>query len=117
MTTARKLSDSLYQVGEAQLAQPTVTRVQDVALGRSDGSPGQRFYLDHAPVVTRTADEHIVIRMEDGREDHWQEVSDFANSTASDRHYTIDSDTGEVRLGPRITTTGRPSTAIWANPA
>ena len=79
-----------------------VTRFRNAVLGRSDGSPGQRFYLDHTPVVARTAEEYLIVREDNGREEHWHEVSDFSSSTATDRHYTIDSNTGEVRLGPAL---------------
>lgn len=78
------------------------TRVNREVLGRSDGTPGQVFYLEHAPIVARTSDEYLIIRLEDGREQRWQEVSDFSLSTATDRHYTIDSRTGEVRFGPAL---------------
>jgi predicted phage baseplate assembly protein len=79
-----------------------VTRVKNEVLGRSDGTPGQRFYLEHAPMVARTADEFLIIKRDDGREEHWQEVTDFASSQANDRHYTTDSETGEIRLGPAL---------------
>jgi len=79
-----------------------VTRVYNEVLGRSDGSPGQRFYLEHSPLVARTSDEFLMIRYDDGREETWQEVSDFSTSKQNDTHYTIDSDNGEVRLGPAI---------------
>jgi predicted phage baseplate assembly protein len=79
-----------------------VTRVQEEVLGRSDGSPGQRFHLVHSPVLARLADEHLIVRREDASEERWQEVSDFANSQPNDRHYTIDSDSGEVRLAPAL---------------
>jgi len=79
-----------------------VTRVREEVLGRSDGSPGQVFYLEHQPVAARTASEYMYVKLEDGREQRWMEVSDFATSRANDRHYTIDSDTGVVRLGPAL---------------
>jgi predicted phage baseplate assembly protein len=79
-----------------------VTRVREEVLGRSDGTPGQRFYLEHRPLLARTSDEYLEMHLEDGRVEHWQEVSDFSSSTLSDRHYTIDSDSGEVRLGPAL---------------
>jgi predicted phage baseplate assembly protein len=84
------------------VATTNVTSYKDAVLGRSDGSPGQIFYLDHAPVVARTTDEYIIIRTTDGREQRWQEVGDFSTSTGTDRHYTIDSETGEVRFGPAL---------------
>ncbi|MEP6984211.1 MAG: putative baseplate assembly protein [Chloroflexota bacterium] len=80
-----------------------VTRVYKEVLGRSDGTPGQRFYLAHQPVIARSASEdYLIIKHEDGREERWQEVADFSSSTANDKHYTIDSGTGEVRLGPAM---------------
>jgi predicted phage baseplate assembly protein len=84
------------------VASTNVTNVKDLVLGRSDGSPGQIFYLDHAPVVARTTDEYIMIHTSDGREQRWQEVGDFSTSTGTDRHYTIDSERGEVRFGPAL---------------
>ncbi|MBE2270966.1 MAG: putative baseplate assembly protein [Anaerolinea sp.] len=71
-------------------------------LGRSDGSPGQIFYLAHSPLIARSSNEYLLVRRDDGREERWQEVTDFASSMPNDRHYTIDSDTGEVRLGPAL---------------
>jgi predicted phage baseplate assembly protein len=79
-----------------------VTRVKNEVLGRSDGTPGQRFYLEHKPLIGRTSDEYLLVRRDDGREERWSEVSDFSSSNALDRHYTIDSDTAEVRLGPAL---------------
>lgn len=79
-----------------------VTRVREEVLGRSDGSPGQVFYLEHVPLVARTSSEYLIVRHDNGREERWQEVSDFSTSTGTDHHYTIDSNTGEVRLGPAL---------------
>jgi predicted phage baseplate assembly protein len=79
-----------------------VTRVRNEVLGRSDGTPGQRFYLEHKPLIARTSDEYLLERRADGREERWSEVSDFSSSTGLDRHYTLDSDTGELRLGPAL---------------
>lgn len=79
-----------------------VSRVVREVLGRSDGTPGQRFYMEHSPLLARTSDEFIIVRLEDGREQRWIEVGDFSSSTGVDRHYTIDSQTGEVRFGPAI---------------
>jgi predicted phage baseplate assembly protein len=78
------------------------TRLQKEVVGRSDGTPGQIFYLEHTPVVARSAGEYILIRLEDGRDQRWQEVSDFSLSTATDRHYTLDSNNGELRFGPAL---------------
>lgn len=79
-----------------------VTTVKNEVLGRSDGSPGQTFFLTHKPIIARSTNEYLLVRREDGHEERWQEVSDFSNSQANDRHYTLDSDTGEIRLGPAL---------------
>lgn len=79
-----------------------VTRVYREVLGRSDGTPGQRFYLEHSPLLARTVDEFVIVRLDDGREQRWEEVSDFSSSTAVDRHYVVDGETGEIRFGPAL---------------
>lgn len=79
-----------------------VTVVLNEVLGRSDGSPGQRFYLVHTPVVPRLPRERLLMRMEDGTEETWMEVSDFSDSGKDDPHYMLDSQTGEIRLGPAL---------------
>ncbi len=79
-----------------------VSRSRNEALGRSEGTPGQKFYLAHTPVVPRLPNEHILVRQEDGREQRWKEVSDFGSSQPDDLHYTLDSNTGEIRFGPAL---------------
>ncbi|MDX2161435.1 MAG: putative baseplate assembly protein [bacterium] len=78
------------------------TRVEMEVVGRSDGTPGQLFYLDETPIVPRAPGEYLIVRTEDGREERWTEVSDFSTSTEHDRHYTIDSQSGEIRLGAAL---------------
>jgi predicted phage baseplate assembly protein len=80
-----------------------VQRARNEMLGRSDGSPGQVFFLVHTPIVPRLPNEYLLVRHEDGREERWTEVADFASSKPEDLHYTIDANTGEVRLGPAMT--------------
>jgi predicted phage baseplate assembly protein len=79
-----------------------VQRVRNEMLGRSDGTPGQRFYLTHTPVVPREGGEYLVVRIDNDREERWQEVADFSTSEPEDRHYTLDSSTGEIRMGPAL---------------
>lgn len=79
-----------------------ISIVRDEIIGRSDGSPGQRFYLAHTPVVARLPEERLIIRMNDGTVEEWEEVKDFADSQEGDRHYTLDSMTGELRLAPAL---------------
>jgi predicted phage baseplate assembly protein len=71
-------------------------------VGRSDGTPGQRFYLEHTPVIARGAGEYLYTPAPDGGEDLWVEVQDFSRSGKDDRHYTLDSLSGEIRLGPAM---------------
>jgi predicted phage baseplate assembly protein len=76
-----------------------VNRHFNELLGRADGTMGQRFTLSHTPVVARTVGERIIVQRPDGSEEEWQEVSDFASSSDNDKHYTINSQTGEIRFG------------------
>lgn len=79
-----------------------VTRVNNEILGRSDGSPGQTFLLQNVPLVARTINEYIVVKLDNGTEERWYEVADFASATPDDKVYTINSQTGEVRFGPAL---------------
>jgi predicted phage baseplate assembly protein len=76
--------------------------VERESLGQSDGSPGQRFYLQQIPVLKRRPEEHLRIQMENEPDQHWTEVSDFGDSDAASTHYILDSLTGELRLGPAV---------------
>jgi predicted phage baseplate assembly protein len=82
--------------------------IRQEELGRSDGTPGQRFKLKHTPVLDRLPGERLLVRV-DGREpEPWFEVKDFAlpievkESIEGKQHYTLDSLSGEVRLGPAV---------------
>ncbi len=78
------------------------TLVQDELLGESDGTPGQTFQLQSRPILPRQAEEHILVTPPLGLPQVWQEVSNFAESGSEDRHYTIDSLTGQLQFGPLI---------------
>lgn len=72
-------------------------------LGRSNGSPGQKFYLRNIPVLPREREETIEVEGEkEGTYERWQEVTDFADSRPGDRHFTLDSVSGEIQFGPLI---------------
>ena len=71
-------------------------------LGRSTGTPGQRFQLDYTPVLRRRADECIEVQQPDGSWEAWEERETFALSTPNERHYTIDDVSGSVIFGPAI---------------
>ncbi|MDB9494073.1 putative baseplate assembly protein [Spirulina major CS-329] len=85
----------------------TVSATQSIAianeiLGESDGMPGQRFRLQGAPILPRSEGEYLRVTPPGGLPQRWQEVEDFADSGADDLHYTLDSRTGELQLGPLI---------------
>jgi predicted phage baseplate assembly protein len=70
-------------------------------LGVSDGSPGQIFQMQVTPVLKRRPLETIVVQ--NGEESEtWQEVPDFSHSHGDNRHFTLDSISGEVRFGPSV---------------
>jgi len=78
-------------------------RVVNEVLGRSNGNPGQSYWLQDVPVLSREAGETVEVESEiEGQYEPWQEVSDFSNSSASDRHFTCTSVTGEIQFGPSI---------------
>ncbi len=76
--------------------------VSNTILGRSDGSPGQRFYLDYVPVLPRYPEEYIEVQTEDGGWVAWAEQETFSHSSANDLHYTLDGSNGEIAFGPSI---------------
>lgn len=76
--------------------------IQREFLGRSDGSPGQRFHLQCTPVLARRPREHLTVQAEGYPPQNWQETPDFADSGSNDPHYTLDSLTGELRLAPAV---------------
>ncbi|MBW4671315.1 MAG: putative baseplate assembly protein [Cyanomargarita calcarea GSE-NOS-MK-12-04C] len=78
------------------------TLIYDERLGISDGTPGQTFQLQGAPILARRENEYILVTPPGALPQVWQEVPDFADSNAEDRHYTIDSLTGTVQFGPLI---------------
>lgn len=78
------------------------TLIQNELLGESDGTPGQSFQLQGFPILPRREGEYLIVTPPGGLPQAWQEVSDFASSTAEDLHYTLDSRTGIVQFGPLI---------------
>ncbi|MFZ0545338.1 MAG: putative baseplate assembly protein, partial [Candidatus Promineifilaceae bacterium] len=101
-----QVSPKLRQVSAASWGGTTdathAEKVVDEFMGRSDGSAGQRFELQMKPVLDRLPGEHLVVQVEGEGSQHWQEVTDFSDSGASDRHYTLDPVSGELRFGPAI---------------
>ncbi len=71
-------------------------------LGRSDGKPSQAFRLERFPVLPRRPGEHLSVEESEGEWETWVEVADFAESGPDDKHYTLDSVSGEIRFGPVV---------------
>ncbi|MEM7553305.1 MAG: putative baseplate assembly protein [Cyanobacteria bacterium P01_A01_bin.84] len=80
---------------------------EDERLGISNGMPGQTFQLQETPVLERRENEYVIVIPPSGLPQRWQEVRDFADSTAQDLHYTIDSITGTIQFGPLIREPGQ----------
>jgi predicted phage baseplate assembly protein len=79
------------------------TTVRDEILGQSDGTSGQTFSLQHAPLLARDKRQEFLIVESPGTEpEQWQEVEDFADSGPEDRHFALDSTDGTLTLGPTL---------------
>jgi predicted phage baseplate assembly protein len=79
--------------------------IRDELLGISNGDPGQLFHLKNAPVLALREGE--AVQVEETREGEtvlapWEYVPDLAGSDRHDRHFCLDSATGEVSFGPAI---------------
>lgn len=77
-------------------------QVKEEFLGRSDGSAGQRFQLQVAPLLQRRSDETLVVKVDGEPAQEWKEVPDFAETGSGDPCFTLDSGTGELRFGPAV---------------
>ncbi|GAG28333.1 unnamed protein product, partial [marine sediment metagenome] len=59
--------------------------------------------MQNAPILLRETGETIEIEGETEEEyEPWEEVPDFADSGPDDRHFTLDSVSGEVAFGPVV---------------
>lgn len=79
--------------------------VRDELLGRSNGDPSQTFRLQNTPVLALQPGEIVEIEEKQAGETvfvPWQVVPDFAGSERYDRHFTLDTATGEVMFGPAV---------------
>ncbi len=75
------------------------------ALGTSTGEPGQIFQLPHAPILPPGIGETLEVEeLRDGEPMFvpWERVENFAYSDRFSRHFTLDTATGEIALGPSI---------------
>ncbi|MBW4507281.1 MAG: putative baseplate assembly protein [Scytonematopsis contorta HA4267-MV1] len=93
---------TVRSIGGAVRASECVT-VENELLGISDGKQGQFFQLQGYPVLKRKEEEeYIQVTLPGEKPEVWTEVNDFAASTPRDKHYIIDSRTGEVQFGPLV---------------
>jgi predicted phage baseplate assembly protein len=86
---------------------PTVNAevVHNEILGRSDGTPAQRFPLQRSPVVA--SEKPLTLTVLVGEEEQtWSEVRHFALSGPDDRHFRIDAYAGELHFGPALRIVG-----------
>ncbi|MBW3605385.1 MAG: putative baseplate assembly protein [Actinobacteria bacterium] len=88
---------ALGGVVSAHHAQPTAAE----SLGRSDGTPGQRFTVRRTPVLPPRRDETVEVVTGD-QVTAWELVDDFAASGPDDHHFTWDRTTGEITFGPHL---------------
>lgn len=100
----RILSIQAHSLGASTLANHSQV-IHDEYLGKSTGDPGQEFTLQNAPVLDLQAGETLMV--EEFRNGEyvlvpWKAVPSFAHTSPFDRHFTLDSATGTVKLGPAI---------------
>ncbi|MFJ3821335.1 putative baseplate assembly protein [Streptomyces nodosus] len=91
---------SAFTIGGTVEAAHAETVVEEV-LGLSEGVPGQGFRVARPPVVA--GEEAFVVEVAEGHGwVEWTRVDDFAHSTAYDRHFTLDPNSGQVDFGPAV---------------
>ena len=79
--------------------------IRQELIGVSNGEPNQGFHLLNVPVLALHPGENVEIKESRYGEYAfvpWQRVPDFSDSTRYDRHFTLDTATGEVRFGPAV---------------
>jgi predicted phage baseplate assembly protein len=79
--------------------------IENEFLGMTAGEPGQIFQLASAPILEPRPNEVMEVEERVYGEFQfvpWSRVSDFSESARYDRHYILDSSTGEIMLGPTI---------------
>jgi predicted phage baseplate assembly protein len=75
--------------------------IRDEIVGISEGIPSQRFHVEHPPIVPVAGGYLLEVSSIEGWQE-WSQAEDFALSTAEDRHYVIDENSGEVVFGPAL---------------
>ncbi|HWC85744.1 MAG TPA: putative baseplate assembly protein [Solirubrobacteraceae bacterium] len=77
-------------------------RIESEVLGHSDGTPGQVFGLQRAPILALDKDEGLEVREHGKDAVRWTRVDTFAQSGPQHRHYKLDESAGEVEFGPAV---------------
>jgi predicted phage baseplate assembly protein len=102
-----RVSPEISRLGAEARGGTAVSRhaitVLNEQVGRSDGTPGQRFQLINTPLLARNpARDYLLVEPPNEPAERWQEVADFADSGPHDLHYTLDSLDGTLTLGPAL---------------
>ena len=74
-------------------------------LGTSNGDPAQSFQLSYFPVLNLAEDEAVEVEeIRDGMLVYvpWQRVKDFSKSDRFDRHFILETATGQIQFGPSV---------------
>lgn len=100
----RVLDVKAYALGAATHASHAII-VSNEIVGRSNGDPGQVFHLQNSPILALRKNE--TVEVEEKRDGElvfvpWQRVSDFSGSNHYNRHFALDTATGEIRFGPAV---------------
>jgi predicted phage baseplate assembly protein len=75
--------------------------IHDEVVGVSDGTPGQRFSLQHKPVVLPGVDSVVSVTV-DNSTTTWTGVRSFADQDADSKCFHIDPVAGEIVFGPLV---------------
>jgi hypothetical protein len=71
-------------------------------LGRSNGLPNQRFEMRRSSLLLHSLRLQVGVPIQGSKQVLWQDwtrVDDFEHSTATDRHFVYDAETGEFEFG------------------
>lgn len=94
----------VYTVG-AQVPAANAQVVPSELIGESNGEPGQRFMLQHSPVLNFTDGETVEVEETvDGAQVFvpWTRVDDFSKSDKFSRHFVLDTAAGQIIFGPSV---------------
>jgi predicted phage baseplate assembly protein len=75
--------------------------IKDEIVGLSESVPGQRFPLQHRPVVPIPGGYMVDVSALEGWQE-WTQVETFALSEPGDQHFALEETTGEIVFGPAV---------------